>query len=155
MLKKETEVQKKSEGQHEEKSLKESFDEIQKKETLNATPEIKKDLSNAELKELIEKNIKWSQVIYNQNRKINHRLTWMTIGSYLRLALIVVPLILGIIYLPPLIMEFLENYGAAFGIDSDTFSQFGELFKNMQTSSGQMDQSQIQDLIKQYQQYQQ
>jgi hypothetical protein len=47
-------------------------------------------------------------------------------------------------------MEFLENYGATFGIDSDTFSQFGDLFK--QANQGQFDQAQIQDLIKQYSQ---
>lgn len=150
MLKQETEPQKESEDVQEEKSLKESFDAIQKKEKVVEKIELKKDLSNAELKELIEKNIKWSQVIYNQNRKINRRLTWMTIGSYLRLALIIVPLILGIIYLPPLIMEFLENYGSTFGIDANTFSQFGDLFK--QANQGQFDQAQIQELIKQYQQ---
>lgn len=67
------------------------------------------------LKTLIEKNIKWSQVIYNQNRKIQRRLSWIVFGSYLRLFLILVPVILGIIYLPPLVSDFWVQYGSMFG----------------------------------------
>jgi len=67
------------------------------------------------LKELVEKNIKWSQIIYEQNRKIKHRLTWMAVGSYLRLALFIVPLILGIIYLPPLLSDVMQQYQSVFG----------------------------------------
>lgn len=61
------------------------------------------------MKELIEKNIKWSQVIYAQNKRINKRLTMMVLGSYLRFFLIITPLILGLIYLPPLIRDFLQT----------------------------------------------
>lgn len=82
-----------------------------------------------DLKELIEKNIKWSQVIYNQNKKIKHRLTMMVVGSYLRLALIIVPIVLGIIYLPPLMEKFFEQYqdvmgGVVFPVNiTDLFQQ--------------------------------
>ena len=50
-----------------------------------------KDMSTDELKSLVEKNIKWSQVIYNQNKKIKRRLTLMVLGSYLRFLLIIAP----------------------------------------------------------------
>lgn len=63
---------------------------------------------------LIEKNIKWSQVIYEQNRKIQHRLTMMVVGSYLRLALILIPLIIATIYLPPLFETFFDQYRELF-----------------------------------------
>lgn len=66
------------------------------------------------LKELIEKNIKWSQVIYEQNKKIKRRLTLMVFGNYLRLIIILTPIIFGIIYLPPLIQKLFENYGGVF-----------------------------------------
>ena len=52
------------------------------------------------------------QAIFEQNRKIQRRLTMMVIGNYLRLALIVIPLILGAIYLPPLIADLYEQYAA-------------------------------------------
>ncbi len=57
------------------------------------------DTKSPDLRELLEKNIKWSQVIYHQNRKIQRRLTWMTIGSYLRLFLILLPLIVGVFFI--------------------------------------------------------
>ncbi len=64
-----------------------------------------------ELKTLIEKNIKWSQVVYEQSRKINRRLTWMVVGDYVRLFLIIAPLIFAAIFLPPVIKDFWEQYG--------------------------------------------
>src|SRR3989344_3083338 len=62
---------------------------------------------------LIEKNIKWCQVIYEQNRKIKRRLTMMVVGNYLRLFLIIAPIVLAIIYLPPLIEKLLSTVGGA------------------------------------------
>ena len=70
--------------------------------------------SLAELKTLIEKNIKWSQVVYEQNRHIKRRLTWMVAGDYLRLALFIAPIILAAIYLPPIIKDFWDQYGKTF-----------------------------------------
>jgi len=83
------------------------------------------------LKSLIEKNIKWSQVIYHQNRKIQRRLSWMVFGSYFRLFLILVPLILGFIFLPPLISDFMKQYGSLIG-DTQTWKNYLEIFKSHQ-----------------------
>lgn len=74
------------------------------------TPDMTVATSHDSLKELIEKNIKWSQVVYHQNKAIKHRLTLMVLGSYLRLALILTPIILGIIYLPPFISDIKTRY---------------------------------------------
>lgn len=87
---------------------------------------VESDEGAATLKDLVEKNIKWSQVIYEQNRGIKRRLTWMLIGSYLRLLIIVVPIILAIIYLPPLIRDLFEQYaGIINGVQN--MSKGGEL----------------------------
>lgn len=67
-----------------------------------------------DLKSLVEKNIKWSQANYQLNTKINHRITMMVVGSYLRLLLIVLPIILAIIYLPPLLSNMLSQYKGLF-----------------------------------------
>ncbi len=66
--------------------------------------------SHDSLKELIEKNIKWSQVVYHQNKAIKRRLTMMVAGNYIRLALILIPIILGAIYLPPFISDIKSRY---------------------------------------------
>lgn len=71
-----------------------------------------------ELKKLIEKNIKWSQVIYNQNKKIKHRITMMVVGSYIRLFLILVPIIIGLIYLPDFIDAYFSKYSGILDIEN-------------------------------------
>lgn len=96
-----------------EKESKVEADDLVKKDNLQDVDGDGSD--NVSLKELVEKNIKWSQVIYEQNKKIKHRLTMMVIGSYLRLALIIIPIILGIIYLPSLLEDLWGQYGQILG----------------------------------------
>lgn len=60
--------------------------------------------------ELLEKNLKWSQLIYEQNKRIQTRLTLMVVGNYLRLLLVLVPLILAFIYLPPIFSDVMSQY---------------------------------------------
>ena len=71
------------------------------------------------LKELLEKNLKWSQIIYEQNRKINNKLMWAAIGGWLRLVLILAPLIWAVWFLPPLVNKFMKNYGNLLGVKTD------------------------------------
>lgn len=42
-----------------------------------------RDASPAALRELLEKNLKWSQIIYEQNRKIKSALVWKAVVSWL------------------------------------------------------------------------
>ncbi|MEK7643692.1 MAG: hypothetical protein AAB390_00090 [Patescibacteria group bacterium] len=70
------------------------------------------DGQGGDLKSLIEKNIKWSQIIYEQNKKIKNRLTWMLIGDYLKIFLILAPLIIALLYLPPFISQLMKTYDA-------------------------------------------
>ncbi len=67
------------------------------------------------LKELIEKNLKWSQIIYEQNRKINNKLLWTAVAGWLRLLVIVVPLVLGILFLGPMLKGVVYQYGDLLG----------------------------------------
>ncbi len=85
-----------------------------------------------DLKILIEKNIKWSQVIYHQNRKIQRRLSWMVFGSYFRLFLILVPLILGFIFLPSLITDFMNQYGSSLDGGQQNLQDYLQLFRSGQ-----------------------
>lgn len=69
-----------------------------KKKTTPATPE--------ELRDLLQKNLKWSQIIYEQNRRINRKIFWSTLADWLRISVLIIPLILGILYLPPLVRKY-------------------------------------------------
>jgi hypothetical protein len=96
---------------------KEGLPKIKKSAPASATPKVDINVNTKDdsLKELIEKNIKWSQVLYEQNKKIKRRLTLMSVASYLRLLIFVVPIILGIIYLPPLMADLFAQYGNILG----------------------------------------
>jgi hypothetical protein len=84
---------------------------------------------------LVEKNIQWTQIIYEQNKKIQRRLTFLVIGNYIRLLLVFIPIIIGILYLLPFFgqemesstsIRFLrEGFGNMFGMDRliDFFSK--------------------------------
>lgn len=67
------------------------------------------------LKGLIEKNIRWSQANYELSKKINRKLLILVWGSYLKWLLILVPLILGAIYLPPLLNSLFSQYQGLLG----------------------------------------
>jgi len=69
-----------------------------------------------ELKILIKKNIQWSEVLYERQKKIQRKLTIMSLFGYLRLAVILIPLVLGIIYLPPLVTKFWDQYQSVLGV---------------------------------------
>lgn len=73
-------------------------------------PEPKLKDKSTDMKSLLEKNIKWSQVIFQQNKKIKRRLTMLVVGNYLRLFLILAPIIIGIIYLVPFVSDIIGEY---------------------------------------------
>jgi hypothetical protein len=134
-----------------------------KKPEINKATEVKKVENNKEeknqeivpakssvvaddsLHELLEKNLKWSQIIYEQNRKINHKLMWSAIASWLRLLIILVPLIAALIYLPSLLKGLLDQYGKIFGfaepiktgINANTLDG---MFDNLSLSESQIEQ---------------
>ncbi len=74
------------------------------------------DSEHAELKDLMIKSIKWSEAVYNQNKKIQRNMMWMSVAGFIRLFLILVPLIIGIIYLPPLLSGVWAQYQSVLGI---------------------------------------
>ena len=66
--------------------------------------------NEATIKELLEKNLKWSQIIYEQNRKINNKLLWASIGGWIKIVLVVVPLVLAVIFLAPMAKNLTSFY---------------------------------------------
>lgn len=101
-------------------------------------------MSHGTLQELIEKNIKWSQVIYNQNKKIKRRLTMIVVGNYLRLFIIIAPILLGFLYWPEILAKLNEYFGQYLGGSGLDFSS---LFHNASSTQG-IDAAQLQNLMK-------
>lgn len=110
---------------------------------------------NGTVKELVEKNIKWSQVLYKQNKKMSRRLTFMAVGSYIRLFIILAPIVLGIIYLPRLIDEVQEKYAPFLGPKSEAtqglpggVGPLNDIMRQLQ--SGQIDPKMIEKFIRNF-----
>jgi hypothetical protein len=121
----------KTHAQHTESSPHEAEKEQKTPFSPIISPEKKEPSDHENLKTLIEKNIKWSQVIYQQNRKIQRRLSWIVFGSYFKLFLILIPIIIGLIYLPPLVSDFATQYGHVFG-NQELWANYLEVFKSSQ-----------------------
>lgn len=63
-----------------------------------------------EMRRELRKSLAWSQIIHQQNKRIQRRLTMMTVGNYIRLLILLSPLIIAAIYLPPIIRRAVEFY---------------------------------------------
>ena len=62
------------------------------------------------INELLTNNLKWSQIIYEQNRKINRKLFWYSFFNYLKFALIIIPLVIGLFYVLPSINSLFQTF---------------------------------------------
>lgn len=63
------------------------------------TPPVK-DVSPLALRELMEKNLKWSQILYEQNRRINRKLLWTAFARWLQVIVTITAIGLAVWYAP-------------------------------------------------------
>lgn len=99
-----------------------------------------KDTSPLALRELLEKNLKWSQIIYEQNRKIKNALVWKAVASWMWFIVLVVLPTVGTFWiyqnrelyrkdfeqtLGKIMQQFFENEKAA------SSSQINDMIKNL------------------------
>jgi hypothetical protein len=63
-----------------------------------------------ELAELLKANLEMNKEILKISREVKSYMRWQNIWSISRLLLIAIPIILGFIYLPPLIKQVLQSY---------------------------------------------
>lgn len=96
--------------------------EAEKDPSVDLKPEITKPKEES-LEDLVRKNLKWSQIIYEQNRKINNKLLWSAVASWIHVLIIVIPLILALLYLPPLLKNVWSQYSNLLGGENSTSSQ--------------------------------
>ncbi|MDA3839871.1 MAG: hypothetical protein PF572_02170 [Patescibacteria group bacterium] len=71
-----------------------------------------------ELKDLIKKNIKLSEDIHEIAIYVKKYIFWSRIFSFFKLFIIIIPIILSIIYLPPLLGQVLDQYKTILNVSS-------------------------------------
>ena len=71
---------------------------------------------NESLQLLLQKNLEHSEEILKLSRQIKSFIRWQQAWGLIRLLIIIVPIVLGFIYLPPLIKEAMESYKSLFSL---------------------------------------
>lgn len=79
-------------------------DEITNGEVKNTEPE------NNRVEKLLKENLEMTEEIHKMTKKIDRFVFWQKIFGTLQILFIVVPIILGIVYLPPLLKNVLNQY---------------------------------------------
>ena len=69
-----------------------------------------------EIKELLEKNLAQTEEILRLTKSIKHFITFQKFMSLVYLLIIVVPIVLSIIYLPPLLGGIFKQYQELLGV---------------------------------------
>lgn len=67
---------------------------------------------------LLKENIEISKEILEHSKKTRRFMFWTVVSSYLRLAIIIVPLVLALIYLPPFLGDIWSQYQQLLGISA-------------------------------------
>ncbi len=116
------------------KSFNEKIDEIRQlteenlryvKYLKNREEKIEKDFeSQKELQKLLQENLKVSKKLYKMTKKISSWVTWQRVFGVIKILIILIPVLLGLIYLPPLIREsvkpFYESYSQIINFGKET-----------------------------------
>lgn len=76
----------------------------------NYSPPKRKDSKEEEWKELVRKNAEMNREMYNMLKSVKRFILFQRIWFGLKVTIILVPLILGFIYLPPLVEEWTNKY---------------------------------------------
>ena len=64
-----------------------------------------------EVSNLLKKNFELLENIQKQNQKILRNFFWMHVASILKILFILVPIVLGLIFLPPFFRQISAQYG--------------------------------------------
>ena len=93
-----------------------------------------------EIKKLLEKNLTLTEEIHKMVKSIKRYMFWQNIWSFLKILVIVVPIVIGIIYLPPLLKGVFQQYqsllGGGDGLNLESLGNSGLLESLMKGSGG-------------------
>lgn len=81
-----------------------------------------------EIKKILEKNLKLTEEIHEMAKSIKSFMMWQRIFSFLKILIIVVPIVIGILYLPPLLKNVFKQYGDLLGIEG---GESGNVVENL------------------------
>lgn len=92
--------------------------------------------TNNDLVDLLKENIKLSKAILKNTTDTANAMKWMKIMSFMRILLIIIPLILAILYIPPFLESIIGNFSQFYGGEQLNIL---DQFKNLNPSSINLD----------------
>ena len=81
----------------------------------------------ADLRGLLEENIRLNQAIYIDTQKIRRAMFWRMMLSVVGLILVIAPIIIALFYLPPVLMNIYGGYQDVLGESQGTFDLLNQL----------------------------
>ena len=82
-----------------------------------------------QIKKLLEQNLKLTQEIYAMTKKMKSYLAFQRLVSLFYLFIIIAPIVLGIIYLPPLLGGLFNQYKDLLGVQAGSANPIESLLK--------------------------
>lgn len=82
-----------------------------------------------QVKKLLKENLELNQKIYEMVKSIKSYIFWQRVFGVLKILIIVIPIIIGIVYLPPLIKDALRQYQGLLNIGGNSLD-LESLFKS-------------------------
>lgn len=77
---------------------------------------------NEEIKKLLEQNLALTKEIYAMTRKIKNYIIFQKVMSVIYILLIIVPIVLSIIFLPPILKGMFDQYKDILGVGAEVGS---------------------------------
>ena len=66
--------------------------------------------TGSDIRELLQENLRVSEEILEKTKYIKHYLKWQQIFGWVKILIIVVPLVWGLFYLPSLVQQYMGSY---------------------------------------------
>lgn len=73
-------------------------------------PPRKKEVKLEDLEKMIKSQIEWSEINYSMLKRISRMVFWGQVAGWIKLLMIVVPIIFGILYLKPVVEKFIDVF---------------------------------------------
>ncbi|MFA4941715.1 MAG: hypothetical protein WC582_03965 [Patescibacteria group bacterium] len=89
-----------------------------------------------EIKKLLEKNLELTEDVHKMVKSIKSYMFWQNVFSFLKILIIVVPIVIGIIYLPPLLKDIFQQYQSLLGGGEGLNLGTGNPLENLLKGSG-------------------
>jgi len=89
-----------------------------------------------EIKKLLEKNLELTEEVHKMVKSVKSYMLWQNIFSFLKILIIVVPIVIGIIYLPPLLKGVFQQYQSLLGGEGAGLEGSGNPLESLLKGSG-------------------